>query len=203
MPYAGHRLTNHERAERVRARRLAGFPLHAPPHPFREVGAFLITAATYLHQPHLSTPERRSSFKATLCARLSETDIDLHAWVILPNHYHVLVDVPQFEQLAAVIKSLHGTTSRQWNLEDDCVGRRLWYRYYDRKIRNEAHFMQALNYIHANPVKHGYCTQALEWPWSSLPGYLQVEGAEWLADQERVFRPDKAFGDGWDGDEQP
>ena len=182
----------------MRARRARGLPLHAPPHWYKDAGVYLITAANYLHQPYMSLPERRSSFEAQLCDRLKEAEVNLHAWVILPNHYHVLAEVSRFERLATGLKGLHGSTSRQWNREEGCSGRRVWYRYFDRRIRNEAHFMEALNYIHANPVKHGYCSRGGEWPWSSLTGYLDVEGAEWLADQWRAFRPNIEFGKGWD-----
>ena len=45
---------------------------------------------------------------------------------------------------------------------------KVWQReYWDRFIRNENHFLKAIEYIHQNPVKAGLCTSAEEWPWSS------------------------------------
>ncbi len=146
----------------------------------------------------MALPERRSDFEARLCEGLTDAGVVLHAWVVLPNHYHVLIEVSRFETLAPVFKRLHGGTSFEWNRAEGTPGRRVWYRYHDRKIRSEAHFMQALNYIHVNPIKHGYARQAAAWPWSSLAAYRDLEGAEWLADQWRLFRPDEDFGAGWD-----
>ena len=39
--------------------------------------------------------------------------------------------------------------------------------YYDRFIRDEAHFARALDYIHRNPVAAGLCEAASDWEWSS------------------------------------
>ena len=45
----------------------------------------------------------------------------------------------------------------EWNKEDFQTGHRsVWYKYTDRQIRDDDHFYKALNYIHLNPVKHGY-----------------------------------------------
>ncbi len=45
---------------------------------------------------------------------------------------------------------------------------RFWHReYWDRYIRNERHFRQAVQYIHENPVKAGLATKAEDWRWSS------------------------------------
>jgi REP element-mobilizing transposase RayT len=45
--------------------------------------------------------------------------------------------------------------------------------YFDRVIRNDKHFIQALAYIHDNPVKAGLCSQAREWPWSSAEKFFK------------------------------
>ena len=55
-----------------------------------------------------------------------------------------------------------------WNREDGIPNRKVWYRFSDRGMRSEGHFFASINYIHANPVKHGYVEKATEWPWSSL-----------------------------------
>ena len=81
---------------------------------------------------------------------------DLYAWVILPNHYHVLAGLQSLDLASAALKQLHGTTSRDWNMADGQTGRRrVWFKFADRVIRGDAGFYGALNYIHVNPVKHG------------------------------------------------
>jgi putative transposase len=96
------------------------------------------------------------------------------------------------------LKQLHGTTSREWNLEDGSTGkRRVWYKFSDRIIRDERHFFQAMNYIHYNPLKHGYVTDVYDWPWSSLKNYLDQNGRELLHDKWRT-NPPGDFGKGWD-----
>jgi putative transposase len=64
-------------------------------------------------------------------------------------------------------------------------------------MRSESHYYTTLNYIHDNPVKHGYVTKWTDWPCSSVHWYLETKGREWLADCWRNY-PVLNYGDKWD-----
>jgi len=200
VPYEYRKLTSEEREQVLQQRRERGYPLHAPPHPFREAGRFFLTAANYEHVAIMARPDRCTDFEVCLFEAMHNIQADVFGWVVLPNHYHILVDVRSLDDVSAALKQLHGTTSREWNQADHETGkRRVWYKFADRMIRDEAHFYRALNYIHYNPVKHGYTDDPYEWPWSSLHDYLESEGCgrEWLREKWRGF-PLGDFGKGWD-----
>lgn len=58
----------------------------------------------------------------------------------------------------------------------------IWYQYLETIIRSEADFYRHLNYIHQNPVKHGYTKEMEKYQFSSYKYYLKEKGKEWLAD---------------------
>jgi putative transposase len=201
MSYEYRKLSAKEREEIVRSRSQKGYPFHAPPHPFRESGAYLISAANFEHKPIMNLPHRRTEFETRLLNSIKETANDLIAWVVLPNHYHVLIRVQSLDHISATLKHLHGTTSRQWNIEDNVTGkRRVWYKFADRYIRNDIHLHVAFNYIHHNPVKHGYVSDPYDWPWSSLQMYSEDKGKDWLQKQWQAYTPPADFGKDWDDD---
>lgn len=199
MPYLYRKLTLEEREEVVRQRRACGYPLHAPPHPIRGAGRYLISAANFEHQHIMAAPERRTDFEARLWESLRGIEAEVFGWIVLPNHYHVLLGVKGLNNVSAAIKRLHGQKAREWNLVDGYeVGKRqVWYHFNDRKIRDDKHFYRALNYIHFNPVKHGYVDPVYDWPWSSVHNYLEARGRDWLRETWRNYRPDY-IGRGWD-----
>lgn len=198
MPYEYRKLTPEERAAVVFERHSRGFPLHSPPHLFREEGYYLLTAAIYEHLPLLAASSRCSAFEAQLLESLAAAEITVFSWAVLPNHYHLLVYARDFESISRTLNLIHGRSSRQWNLEDGMTGKRkVWYSFYDQAIRNERHFETAINYIHYNPVKHGWTDDPYEWPWSSLENYLDSIGREGLREQWKRFPPGR-FGEGWD-----
>ncbi len=198
MPYEYYRLTPEEREEVVRQRRKRGYPLHAPPHPLRGEHCYLLSAANYRHARIMAAPERRTDLEDCLLRALSIVHAEVIAWVVLPNHYHALVNVGSLASISSALQDVHGVTARNWNLADEKTGkRRVWYRFTDRAIRNESHLLATLNYIHYNPVKHGYVEDAYEWPWSSLQGYLEAHGREWLRATWRA-NPPGDMGRGWD-----
>lgn len=199
MPYEYRKLSPKEREEIVRYRRQNGYSLHAPPHPFHGAGAYLITAANFEHKSILNSQQRRTEFETRLLSLIKEITDDLMAWAVLPNHYHVLINVQSLNDVSVAIKHLHGTTSREWNIEDGLTGqRRVWYKFVDRYIRNDTHLQTAFNYIHYNPVKHGYVSDPYEWPWSSLAMYYEDMGKDWLQEQWTAYKPSDDFGKGWD-----
>ena len=201
MPYEYRRLSPKEREEIVRYRGEHGYPLHAPPHPFRDAGAYLISAANFEHRAIMKSPKRRTEFEARLLNAIKAITQDLIAWVVLPNHYHVLIMVQSLNDVSAALKYLHGTTSREWNIEDKLTGkRRIWYKFADTFIRNNEHLHLAFNYIHYNPVKHGYVSGPYEWPWSSWLIYYEDKGKDWLQEQWKVYTPPADFGKVWDDD---
>ena len=149
----------------------------------------------------MKSPERRTEFETLLLNALKEIADELIAWVVLPNHYHCLVTVQALEHVSAALKHLHGTTSRTWNLQDGMTGkRRVWYKFADTYIRNDAHLHTAFNYIHYNPVKHGYVSDAYDWHWSSMSLYYEDMGRDWLRDHWKSYTPPADFGKGWDDD---
>lgn len=197
MPYEYRKLTQEEREEIVRQRRERGYPLHAPPHPFRCAGYYFITAANYEHAHIMSTPERRTEFEGRLALALKEINAQVEGWAILSNHYHFLAGVESLDHVSAMLKQLHGSTSYEWNKADGKTGRRVWYKFADRLIRDERHYYCALNYIHINPVKHGYVSDPYEWPWMSLQHYSDRQGRDWLREKWKMYPPGD-FGKGWD-----
>ena len=201
MPYEYRKLSPQEREELVNYRQAHGYPLHAPPHPFRDAGAYLISAANFEHRAVMSSPERRTEFETCLLNSIKEIAEEIIAWVVLANHYHVLLVIQALDDVSAALKHLHGTTSREWNIEDNLTGqRRVWCKFADTCVRNDAHLHRAFNYIHFNPVRRGYVNDPLDWPWSSLRIYYEDKGPAWLQEQWNTYEPPADFGKGWDDD---
>jgi putative transposase len=88
-----------------------------------------------------------------ICNKFSTS---VYAWCILPNHYHVVVQTEQIEPLVKEIGLFHGRSSFLWNGEDNQRGRQVWYNCFERPIKSDRHFWATLNYVHNNPVHHGY-----------------------------------------------
>ena len=90
----------------------------------------------------------------------------LLAWVVMPNHVHLLVEIWQTPQ-SQLIKDWKGYTARRINR---LLGRRgkLWQDdYWDRYIRDELHFRKVVHYIESNPVKASLAKSPEQWPFSS------------------------------------
>jgi len=122
--YRYRRSTPAERRELIRARVERGFPVHSPPHISGPDRCFMITSACFEHRPIMNTDERRHLFLEELARACNATETGLEAWVVLPNHYHVLIDTPDLRMFGRLIQQVHGRTSRQWNVEDNASGRK-------------------------------------------------------------------------------
>ena len=96
MPYEYYKLTPEERELIIRERKERRYPLHAPPHPFRCPGYYQINAANYEHAPVMADPGRRTGFESRLLDAMHEIQAEIVGWVVLPNHYHILIGVTAF-----------------------------------------------------------------------------------------------------------
>ncbi len=97
---------------------------------------------------------------------LDGQDYRLLAWVVMPNHVHLLVEIWQ-TPMTELVQNWKGYSSRRINR---VLGRRgkLWQDdYWDRYIRDEAHYQKVVQYIESNPVKAGLATSPEQWPLSS------------------------------------
>jgi REP element-mobilizing transposase RayT len=92
----------------------------------------------------------------------------LAAWVIMPNHVHVIVEIMSGYPLDKVVGSWKSFTAKKANRILRRNGR-FWYPdYFDRYIRDDRHYANSVKYINENPVKAGLVQKAEEWPYSSL-----------------------------------
>ncbi len=195
--YEYRKMTTEERQQVLQQRRERGFPLHAPPH-FRGVsGTYLITGTCYEHQHIFENPDDLSWLTDEALDAFTAADLPHPVWVFLPNHYHALIETKDLRIVSEVLRLLHSRVATAINGRHHQRGRKVWYRFNDRLIRSERHYLASLNYIHYNPIKHGYVERMGNWPWSSIHEYMETQGKDWLASIWRAY-PVKDYGKGWD-----
>lgn len=196
--YVWRKLSLDQRKELLRYRKQRDWPWHGPPHPDMQNAVFHLTAANFEHVPIVGkSVHRLGEFECDLMTVLAACKDRCMAWCVLPNHYHLLAAVTDVHRTLKCLGQLHGRTSRRWNLEDHCPGRQCWYRCADRAMRSERHMWAAINYVHHNPVKHGYVKRWQDWPFSSAAAFLQSVGRERAATIWQDY-PILDFGKGWD-----
>lgn len=197
--YAWRKWTPEMREEVLTRRKLLHRPWHGPPHFIgQQTDQYLMTGTCYEHAPIMgSTIERMDDFVPRLQCAFEEACGTIHTWCVLPNHYHVLATIPDLGALTDRLGKLHGGLSHAWNGEDGNRGRQCWHRISDRAMRSDAHVWATVNYVHHNPVRHGYVSKWTEWPWSSAHDYLRDMGREEAARIWKAYPLDE-YGKGWD-----
>jgi len=91
----------------------------------------------------------------------------IHAWVIMPNHVHVLLTPCPGYALERILQAWKSYSAKEANRLLDRSGHFWQEDYFDRYIRNEDHFFRAIEYIESNPVKAGLCEKREDWKFGS------------------------------------
>lgn len=117
----------------------------------------------------------------------------VHAWVLMNNHFHILLETPE-PNLVTGMKYLLGTFSQGWNARRARRGHVFQGRYksvpVSAAVESPYYFRIVADYIHLNPARAklsgGKRGKLISYKWSSLPDYVRGKGPEWLV-LERVL----------------
>ena len=93
----------------------------------------------------------------------------LHAYCLMTNHFHLLVQTPQ-ANLSSGMQRLKSGYAAYFNERHLLVGHLFQQRFDSRLIESEEHFSETVRYIALNPVRAGLCEHPAQWPWSSFRG---------------------------------
>ncbi|UQY34196.1 transposase [Pseudomonas fulva] len=115
--------------------------------------------------------------RETVRATRARHPFHIDAWVVLPDHMHCLWTLPpgdaNFARRWKVIKfafakRLPLTETRTVN-QQRRRERGIWQRrYWEHLTRDERDYQRHFDYIHVNPLKHGYVERLEDWPYSSF-----------------------------------
>lgn len=195
--YDWRKMSEEERLNALRERQSRHAAWHRPSDTVE--GKWVhVSAACYQHQDLIGlNPMRMSQFCDELLACIHRAALELSAWCVLPNHYHLLIRVADERYLKKHLGQLHGRTSHQWNVEQNTTGRKCFHSCLPKAIKSLSHRWATLNYIHHNPVKHGYAERWQDWPYSSANAYLKSVGTDYARQMWKEF-PILEMGKGWD-----
>jgi putative transposase len=102
--------------------------------------------------------------------------------VILADHFHMMLSLPEGDiNYSLRIRLIKTMFSMQLDREEPiCLSRKkkgergIWQRrFWEHLIRGQKDYDNHLNYIHYNPVKHGYVKSAADWPYSSIHRFIK------------------------------
>jgi len=123
----------------------------------------------------LDAPGVRETVEAVLEATRARHQARVYAYVLMPEHVHLLINEPPVILLAQFLKAFKQTTSRKLRGQRE----KFWQeRYYDSNVRGEEARSEVIRYIHRNPVKRGLVASPGDYPWSSFNHYATgIRGA--------------------------
>ena len=104
----------------------------------------------------------------------------LHAWVLMGNHYHLLVATPE-ATLSRGMRQLNGDYAQHFNRRHGRDGHVFQGRFKAILVQREAHLLEISRYVVRNPVRAGMVKSPEDWAWSSYRATAGLEPApEWL-----------------------
>ena len=172
-------------------------PAHDPPHRKRcrrmntPGQAHYLTFSCYKRQPFLARDRTRQWFIQALDLSRSKHAFDLWAYVIMPEHAHVILFPTRDDySISAILATLKLSVTRKAlmyvqthapgflsRMADDRMDGSVNYRFwqtgggYDRNLISSQEIWEKIEYLHNNPVNRNLSSRGDEWLWSSAADY--------------------------------
>ena len=158
-------------------------------------GTYFFTVVTAGRRPWLCRDEATRSLRRAVRKVRASLPFEIVCWVLLPDHMHCIWTLPagdsdypaRWRLIKGFVTRTHGKALAIGDDQSRVRGEMpsLWQeRYWEHTIRDEGDLAAHVDYIHFNPVKHGYCRAPWEWKLSTFRRlvkrglYPKDEGAE-------------------------
>ena len=156
------------------------FKKHYPFHLYLDGKIYFVTSSTFRKASFFDTDSKKRLLKERMISAAERYEVRIFAWVILPNHYHILFQFKHKQNLPGFIGYNNGGSSFRLNSVENRRGRQIWWNYWDNCIRDKITFYKRFNYIHYNPVKHDYVKRCEDYSFSSYNYYLKKFEKEYM-----------------------
>jgi putative transposase len=123
----------------------------------------------------------RNLFLETISEMSERFEVDIFAYVLMPNHYHLLVKTLH-ANLKKAMQWFGSTYTRRFNNRNFKKGHLFQGRYKSILVQNDAYVVRLSCYIHRNPLRAGIVKRLIDYKWSSYPVYAYgKKGPAWLS----------------------
>jgi REP-associated tyrosine transposase len=122
-------------------------------------------------QAVFGSDDDRQIFYDCLAAAMPRYGVQLHAYCLLDNHFHLLL-FSESGRLSDAMRFLGGRFTQRINYREGRDGPLFRGRFTSVPVKSDAHLVQASRYIHRNPVEAGLVAEPWLWAWSSAQAYL-------------------------------
>ncbi len=147
----------------------------------QDYGTFLSYLKEYLSPFVPPTSEEMSKSGYIYIRKNYLQQIELVAFVLMPNHFHLLLKQNESRTIEGFMRSLLTRYSRYFNRRHDRVGHLLQDVYKGILVDNENYFWWLSRYIHRNPIELLDNNKPLvSYPYSSYPAYLKFKKMNWI-----------------------
>jgi len=146
---------------------------------------YFFTVVTYERKPFLTTARSRRCLRQAWLATRRKLPFESLAVCLLPDHLHCIWRLPESDaDFSSRWRSIKGRFTRLSRAHGRPVRRpegsrarrreaSVWQRrFWEHWIRDEEDLRRHLDYVHYNPVKHGYVRNPEDWQWTSFHRYL-------------------------------
>jgi len=148
-------------------------------------GIYHVSARGNDRRPIFEDDDDRASFLIVLASVVARHHVCCHAYCLMGNHYHLLLETPE-ANLSIAIRQVNGVCTQRFNRRHGRCGHVLQGRYGAQLIDDETYLREVSRYIVLNPVRAGLVDHPRRWLWSSFratagetspPGFLTTD---WL-----------------------
>jgi REP element-mobilizing transposase RayT len=157
-------------------------------------GIVHVTARGNNRQAIFRAEEHRDRFVAILQRVVVRFGWLCHAYVLMDNHYHLLVETP-LPNLSLGMRQLNGLYAQWFNRRHDRSGHLFGGRFKSIAVERDEHFLEAARYIVLNPLRTVRPRRFTDWRWSSYPAtaglvpcpsFLTIDGVLSAFDRDRM-----------------
>lgn len=136
---------------------------------------YFITVLTHHRRPLFDNDANIELLRATMRRARDYHPFTMHAYTFLPDHLHLLIFVPETTSISKLLQSIQRNFTRNFkHARHINEPTQLWQRgFWDHVIRDEHDFANHLDYIHFNPVKHGYVSVPGAYAHTSFNEYVK------------------------------
>jgi putative transposase len=144
-------------------------------------GTYFVTSRTWQSRALFVRDSFSAVFLVSLLHYRQEAAYSLHAFVLTPDHFHILLTPAPGKSLERVMQYIKGGSARRLALERN-MSFPVWQREFtEHRITDAADFAAHVRYIWENPGRNKLVTVADEFRWSSASGaYVLDEPPQWL-----------------------